>query len=81
MVITMWYYHIDYSSCQSSTSLYFLQVTIIFIMPTTFPVTQHNLNYAGIAVGVWVTVVMTYYFVNANRWFTRPVVTLEEDII
>ena len=54
---------------------------MIFVVPTAYPVTGDNLNYAGITVGAWVTVVMTYYFVNANGWFTGPMTTLDVDIL
>jgi hypothetical protein len=27
-------------------------ITVLFVLPTTYPVTSNNLNYAGIAVGI-----------------------------
>ena len=49
-----------------------LQITAIFVMPNSYPVSSTTLNYAWIALAAWLGLVMIYWFVSAQYWFTGP---------
>lgn len=51
-------------------------VTVIFVLPTVYPVTKDNLNYAGVAVGIVLVFTMGWWWapgkLGARTWFTGP---------
>jgi amino acid transporter len=46
--------------------------TVLFVLPEQAPVTWHDLNYAGIAVGVVLVLATVWWLVTARRTFTGP---------
>jgi hypothetical protein len=46
---------------------------VIFVLPTAYPVTQQNLNYASAAVGGYFFLAGGYWILDAHRWFKGPV--------
>ncbi|KAJ3332298.1 hypothetical protein HDU93_009159 [Gonapodya sp. JEL0774] len=56
-------------------------LTVLFSLPSTFPVTAQNLNYAPILLVVWSGMVTTAWFLSAKKWFKGPVVHVTEEEI
>ncbi|CAI7841604.1 unnamed protein product, partial [Closterium sp. NIES-53] len=50
-----------------------LYTMIVFLLPYAFPVTVENLNWAPVAIAVWVTIFVTWWIVHARFWFKGPV--------
>lgn len=46
--------------------------TVLFVLPEAAPVSWHNLNYAGIAVGVVLLLATVWWIASARRTFTGP---------
>ncbi|CAI7930123.1 unnamed protein product [Closterium sp. NIES-54] len=46
---------------------------LLFLLPYAFPVTVENLNWAPVAIAVWVTIFVTWWIVHARFWFKGPV--------
>ncbi|CAK0780294.1 hypothetical protein CVIRNUC_005001 [Coccomyxa viridis] len=56
-------------------------ITAVFIMPTAFPVTRDNLNYAGVAVGIVLLGALLFFFfpfIGAYRWYRGERHTIED---
>jgi amino acid permease (GABA permease) len=55
-------------------------ITVLFMLPTTSPITWHNFNYTVIAVVAVLGFAWIYWLVSARKWFTGPKVqgTVEE---
>jgi hypothetical protein len=47
-------------------------ITILFILPTTSPITRDNFNYTIVAVGAVVLFSGGWWLLSARRWFTGP---------
>jgi hypothetical protein len=47
-------------------------ITILFMLPTTSPITWGNFNYTVIAVVVVLGFAAIYWVVSARNWFTGP---------
>jgi hypothetical protein len=47
-------------------------ITVLFMLPTTSPVTAASFNYTPIAVLVVLGFAGTWWLVSARRWFTGP---------
>ncbi|KAH7423877.1 hypothetical protein KP509_12G078700 [Ceratopteris richardii] len=45
----------------------------VFLLPTTYPIELTTFNYAPIALGVVLSLVMLWWFVDARKWFKGPV--------
>lgn len=57
--------------------LWVLYTSIIFNLPTAFPPTWKNFNYAPVAIVVWLVALLSWWFVHARFWFTGPIRELE----
>ncbi|EFN58316.1 hypothetical protein CHLNCDRAFT_142334, partial [Chlorella variabilis] len=56
--------------------LWVVFVSCIFVLPTVYPVTKDNLNYAGVAVGVVLVFSLGWWFLpykGARHWFHGPI--------
>jgi len=55
-------------------------ISVLFMLPTSSPVTAKTFNYTPIAVGVVIGFAVAWWFLSARRWFTGPKVqgTAEE---
>jgi hypothetical protein len=47
-------------------------ITILFMLPTTYPVTLKSFNYTVIAVVAVLGFAGIYWAVSARKWFTGP---------
>jgi hypothetical protein len=47
-------------------------ISILFVLPTAFPVTLANFNYTIIAVGVVAAGTGLWWLVSARHWFKGP---------
>jgi uncharacterized membrane protein len=47
-------------------------ITVLFVLPTTNPITWHNFNYTIVAVGVVFAYAGIFWLVSARKWFTGP---------
>ena len=47
-------------------------LTVLFVLPTAYPVTAVNLNYAGIMLGGTLILAFASWFIFAHRWFDGP---------
>ncbi|KAH7524557.1 hypothetical protein FEM48_Zijuj06G0132000 [Ziziphus jujuba var. spinosa] len=45
----------------------------VFLLPTVYPLRLKTFNYAPIALGVCLTLIMLWWFVDARKWFKGPV--------
>lgn len=45
----------------------------VFLLPTVYPLQWRTFNYAPIALGVTLTLVMLWWFLDARKWFKGPV--------
>ena len=52
--------------------LYALYTAVVFNLPSSFPITRDNFNYSPIGVGVVVFIFVTWWLVDAHRWFKGP---------
>ncbi|NUR25677.1 MAG: amino acid permease [Catenulispora sp.] len=52
-------------------------ICILFVLPTTFPITAVNFNYTIVAVAVVLGGAWLWWVLGANRWFTGPRHTVE----
>ena len=52
--------------------LYALYTAIVFNLPNSFPISRDNFNYSPIGVGVVVFIFVTWWLVDAHRWFKGP---------
>lgn len=53
--------------------LWILYTCAVFLLPTGYPITWENFNYAPVALGVVLSLVMLWWFVDARYWFKGPV--------
>lgn len=44
-----------------------------FLLPTLYPITWNTFNYAPVALGLVLTLVMLWWFLDARKWFKGPV--------
>lgn len=44
-----------------------------FLLPTLYPITWNTFNYAPVALGLVLLLVMLWWFLDARRWFKGPV--------
>ncbi|XP_031281672.1 amino-acid permease BAT1 homolog [Pistacia vera] len=44
-----------------------------FLLPTLYPITWSTFNYAPVALGLLLTLVMLWWFLDARKWFKGPV--------
>lgn len=49
-----------------------------FLLPTTYPIEWKNFNYAPVALGVVMTLVMLWWLLDARKWFKGPVRNIDE---
>eukprot|EP00246_Nothoceros_aenigmaticus_P017980 TRINITY_DN919_c0_g3_i1.p1 TRINITY_DN919_c0_g3~~TRINITY_DN919_c0_g3_i1.p1 ORF type:complete len:526 (+),score=52.25 TRINITY_DN919_c0_g3_i1:127-1578(+) len=49
----------------------------VFLLPTKFPLSWETFNYAPVALGFVLSLVMFWWFVDARRWFKGPVRELD----
>lgn len=47
-------------------------LTVLFVLPTVYPVTPANLNYAGVTCGAVLLFSMVWWFTGARKWFDGP---------
>lgn len=53
--------------------LWICYTCVIFLLPTTYPITLETLNYAPVAIGTLLIVVMGWWAFDARHWFKGPV--------
>ena len=46
---------------------------VIFLLPTTYPITLGTFNYAPVALGIVLAMVMGWWTFDARHWFKGPV--------
>eukprot|EP00270_Netrium_digitus_P002795 TRINITY_DN1315_c0_g2_i1.p1 TRINITY_DN1315_c0_g2~~TRINITY_DN1315_c0_g2_i1.p1 ORF type:complete len:127 (-),score=11.42 TRINITY_DN1315_c0_g2_i1:98-445(-) len=61
--------------------LWVITITVLFCLPTTYPVTEENLQYAPVTVAVVMGFAMTYWAVSARFWFKGPIRNLGEGVV
>ncbi|TYG52177.1 hypothetical protein ES288_D09G006700v1 [Gossypium darwinii] len=49
----------------------------VFLLPTYYPITWDTFNYAPVALGVGLSLVMVWWWVDARKWFKGPVRNIE----
>ncbi|XP_050255088.1 amino-acid permease BAT1 homolog [Quercus robur] len=49
-----------------------------FLLPTTYPLQWTTFNYTSIALAVALTLIMSWWFLDARKWFKGPVKELEQ---
>ncbi|KXS17804.1 amino acid transporter [Gonapodya prolifera JEL478] len=54
-------------------------ITLLFSLPSTYPVTGTNLNYAPILVVFYIGVITVAWFVSAKNWFHGPVSHISDE--
>jgi amino acid transporter len=47
-------------------------LTVLFVLPTAYPVTALNFNYASVAVGFVLVFCLGYWLLSARRWYDGP---------
>ncbi|KAL3695803.1 hypothetical protein R1sor_009879 [Riccia sorocarpa] len=47
--------------------------TSVFLLPTLYPLTLESFNYAPVALGVVLAFVMSWWILDARKWFSGPV--------
>ncbi|VAH47927.1 unnamed protein product [Triticum turgidum subsp. durum] len=52
----------------------------VFLLPTVYPIKMDTFNYAPIALGVVLGLIMLWWVVDARKWFTGPVRNIDEQI-
>ena len=52
--------------------LWVVFITILFMLPTTHPITRDNFNYTVVAVGVVFLFSGSWWLLSARHWFTGP---------
>ncbi|KHN31180.1 Putative amino-acid permease C15C4.04c [Glycine soja] len=45
----------------------------VFLLPTLYPITWDTFNYAPVALGVGLGLIMLWWLLDARKWFTGPV--------
>ncbi|XP_077231791.1 amino-acid permease BAT1 homolog [Tasmannia lanceolata] len=45
----------------------------VFLLPTSYPLKLNTFNYAPIAVGIGMTLIMLWWILDARKWFKGPV--------
>lgn len=50
----------------------------VFLLPTFYPIKLDNFNYAPIALGVCLSVILLWWILDARRWFKGPVRNINE---
>jgi len=53
-------------------------ICVLFVLPTSSPITVTTFNYTIVAVGVVVVAVSVWWFVSAKNWFTGPRHNIDE---
>ncbi|KAK9828789.1 hypothetical protein WJX72_002079 [[Myrmecia] bisecta] len=54
-----------------------LVLTVIFVLPTVYPIGKVTLNYAGPAVGALLVCSLGWWALHAHSWFTGPVPNID----
>lgn len=54
-------------------------ITVIFCLPSTYPVNSQTLNYAPVAVGIVIIFSMGWWIIDARKWFKGPVANVDLD--
>lgn len=49
-----------------------ITITVLFCLPVVYPVNKTTLNYAPVAVGGVLVLVLLYWFLSARKWFKGP---------
>jgi hypothetical protein len=47
-------------------------LTVLFVLPTAYPVTHINLNYAGVTVAGVLVFSIGWWLLSARKWFDGP---------
>ncbi|CAI5972407.1 unnamed protein product [Closterium sp. NIES-64] len=58
---------------------YVVYTMVVFVIPTEYPVTAENFNYAAVGIVVVVAVFLLWWFLDAHRWFKGPKIAKQED--
>jgi hypothetical protein len=58
--------------CAVIAVLWVAFLMILFVLPTAYPVTPVNLNYAGVVAGGVVLLSLLGWAVSARKWFDGP---------
>ena len=57
--------------------LYICYTCSIFLLPTLYPLRWDTFNYAPIAVGVALALILLWWVLDASKWFKGPVRNIE----
>jgi amino acid transporter len=52
----------------------------VFLLPTVYPIKTDTFNYAPIALGVVLGLIMLWWVVDARKWFKGPVRNIDEQV-
>ena len=55
-------------------------ITILFVLPSAWPITWANFNYTIVAVGVVVLAAWLWWALSAKHWFTGPRHNVDEPV-
>jgi hypothetical protein len=58
--------------------LWVVTITALFSLPVQYPVTAENLNYAPVAVGIVIILILGSWLGSAKFWFKGPVANIGE---
>ncbi|ESR45345.1 hypothetical protein CICLE_v10003745mg [Citrus x clementina] len=51
----------------------------VFLLPTFYPISWDNFNYAPVALGVGLGLIMLWWLLDARKWFTGPVRNIDNE--
>eukprot|EP00475_Leptophrys_vorax_P006764 TRINITY_DN14228_c0_g1_i1.p1 TRINITY_DN14228_c0_g1~~TRINITY_DN14228_c0_g1_i1.p1 ORF type:complete len:617 (+),score=42.75 TRINITY_DN14228_c0_g1_i1:337-2187(+) len=77
------FYMANYIGVTGGKIVHFLSLVWIlftlaaFFLPTTFPITAENFNYAIVAIVVWMALFLLWWVIDARHWFKGPVRELD----
>ncbi|XP_043701312.1 amino-acid permease BAT1 homolog isoform X2 [Telopea speciosissima] len=57
--------------------LWVLTITVLFSLPVEYPITKNTLNYAPVAVGGLVILIVSSWIISVRHWFKGPITNID----
>lgn len=58
--------------------LWICYTCIVFLLPTQYPIQMKTFNYAPIALGIVLVLIMLWWIIDARKWFKGPVRNIDD---